>query len=483
MAEEELEEAEEEEIEYLKASTHRGVLTAIMNLSMGLSQIISATLGGVLIAWWGDITVVFVLSGVLSLGVNAVVVAYGWSSVEEEGADEDAGDGEGKESEVGDGVGVAQQHEAEEEERKRKAEVEQRRREERRAEEERRRADSEAKKAKDRDRILRRFMRGEGRGKGELRSPDAEQKQAMYGSLGSAVGVPVAPILPHRQHRHRRRSTDSLEAVRPSSSLPSAASHVPSPSSASVRHRHRHRRHRHHHRASSPTTTDLDRHNAQAYLMHALAQMSKMHSGHSSAPPHSRKQSRPNTATGRRPTNDVTQKRTEQLTPAPVETTPLLSTSSAVPGSSPLLHSSTQPTTSTSTSTPSQPPINPLTSLLSHPSHQRLLYEITVLLHYYHAHHISLLPASIQERIFVRLRKQLLKHRRRLPHHHRIDADITSRRGLSGRYAMGEEVKMERERLHLMKKRRRRRIRREQQERLKDQMEDAHSPTQQPSSP
>ena len=137
--------------------------------------------------------------------------------------------------------------------------------------------------------------------------------------------------------------------------------------------------------------------------------------------------------------------------------------------------------TSTSSSS-SQPPMNPLTSLLSHPSHQRLLYEITVLLHYYHVHHISLLPAGIQERIFVRLRKQLLRHRRRLPHHHRIDADITSRRGLSGRYAMGEEVKMERERLHLMKKRRRRRrIRREQEERMRGDplQQPPHSPASQ----
>ena len=64
----------------LKASTHRGVLTALMNLSMGLSQIVSATLGGMLIDWWGDITVVFVVSGVLGVAVNAFVALYGLSS-------------------------------------------------------------------------------------------------------------------------------------------------------------------------------------------------------------------------------------------------------------------------------------------------------------------------------------------------------------------------------------------------------------------
>ena len=66
--------------EPLQASTHRGVLTALMNLSMGLSQIVSATLGGALINWWGDITVVFVVSGTLCVAVNGVVALYGLSS-------------------------------------------------------------------------------------------------------------------------------------------------------------------------------------------------------------------------------------------------------------------------------------------------------------------------------------------------------------------------------------------------------------------
>ena len=472
-AEEELEEAEEEEIEYLKASTHRGVLTAIMNLSMGLSQIISATVGGVIISWWGDITIVFVLSGMLSLAVNVVVMAYGWSSVDEETGEEEGAEGDNGKDEAVEKEEVGVRAQAAEE--KRRAELEHKRREERRQEEERRRSESEAAKKKDRERILRRFMRGEPKGdakdsRGSLISPEHEQKAA-YGSFGSAAGVPVMPIIPHRKHRHRHHAP-AVELTQPSSSVPSA-SHVPSPSTS--RHQHRHRRHRHQHRASSPGTSDLDRHNAQAYLMHALAHMSRMHSGQAA---HARKPSRPGTALGKRGSSDD-RKRGEHGTPTTSETTPLLS-SSAVPGPSPLLHSTTQPTASSSGVVPQ----NPLTSLLSHPSHQRLLYEITVLLHYYHVHHISLLPLPIQERIFLRLRKQLTRHRRRLPHHHRIDADITSRRGLSGRYAMGEEVKMERERLHLMKKRRRRRIRRQERER-RDRLgeQDADAAPQQPASP
>ena len=63
--------------DYLQASTHRGVLTGLMNLSMSLSQILSATLGGLVISWLGDITVVFLLSALLSISVNAVAVSYG----------------------------------------------------------------------------------------------------------------------------------------------------------------------------------------------------------------------------------------------------------------------------------------------------------------------------------------------------------------------------------------------------------------------
>ena len=66
----------------LTASTHRGVLTALMNLSMGLSQIVSATAGGLLINYVGDITVVFVVSGALCVAVNLLVALYGWSSVD-----------------------------------------------------------------------------------------------------------------------------------------------------------------------------------------------------------------------------------------------------------------------------------------------------------------------------------------------------------------------------------------------------------------
>ena len=464
-AEEELEAAEDAEIEYLKASTHRGVLTAIMNLSMGLSQIISATVGGVLISWWGDITIVFFLSGLLSLIVNAVVMAYGWSSVAEEAAEEEAAEGEA-EDELAEKAELAEEAEAE----RRRLEQERRRREEKREEEERkRRAEQEAVKRKDRDRILRRFMPGEhsrlpsregGRDQRSigLLSPEPDAAAiSQYGSFGSAVGVPI-PSIPHRRphrHAHRHRSDDA-ELAQPSSSVPSSSHR-----------RHRHRHHGHRHRASSPS--ELDRQHAQAYLMHALAQMSRLHSSSGAGgAAHSRKLSRPGTAGKKAAAGESKRQETSELTP-------LLT---GVPGPSPMLHASSQPVVSTPstqpaaalavpalTSTVSAGHAAPLHSLLSHPSHQRLLYEITVLLHYYHVHHISLLPHAVQDRIFLRLRKQLTKLRRRLPHHGRIDADITSRRGLSGRYAMGEEVKMERERLHLMKKRRRRRIRRKERER------------------
>lgn len=67
--------------EYLSASQHRGVLTAIMNLSMGLSQILSATIGGAVIHFFDDISIVFLLSGLLSLAVNVIVVGFGYSTM------------------------------------------------------------------------------------------------------------------------------------------------------------------------------------------------------------------------------------------------------------------------------------------------------------------------------------------------------------------------------------------------------------------
>jgi solute carrier family 45 protein 1/2/4 len=84
------EEPESEELTELSASTHRGVLTAIMNLSMGLSQIVSATLGGVIISSYGDITIVFLLSSILCLAVNGVVVFFGFSTYQEEAAEPSA---------------------------------------------------------------------------------------------------------------------------------------------------------------------------------------------------------------------------------------------------------------------------------------------------------------------------------------------------------------------------------------------------------
>ena len=90
--------------QYLVASSHRGVLTALMNLSMGLSQIVSATLGGLLINWWGDITVVFVVSGVLCVAVNGVVAVYGLSSERKTVASRNAATSEEDDEEA---VGVA----------------------------------------------------------------------------------------------------------------------------------------------------------------------------------------------------------------------------------------------------------------------------------------------------------------------------------------------------------------------------------------
>lgn len=48
---------------------------------MGLSQILSATIGGAVIHFFNDITIVFLLSGLLSLAVNVVVVGFGYSSM------------------------------------------------------------------------------------------------------------------------------------------------------------------------------------------------------------------------------------------------------------------------------------------------------------------------------------------------------------------------------------------------------------------
>ena len=463
-AEEELEEAEEEaeeaEAEYLKASTHRGVLTAIMNLSMGLSQIISATLGGVLISWWGDITIVFVISGVLCVVVNIVVVTYGLSSVHKAAAAEEEAEEEVELPTV--------RSEEDVERRMQQQEMERKRKQEKREEEERRRQEVEAQRLKDRDRILRRFMR---------HKDAAEHEHKTYGSVGSATGVVEPPPTErrHRRHRHHHKTDDSGLT---SASLPTNTSLVPGSAAAGAAgssHRRHHRR-SHRHRDREGSVVELDRQHAQAYLMHALAAMSRMHSAHgqpiAAAPRH--RAARPGTAAGKR-------SKAEEH-----EHTPLL-TASSVLSPPPLVHAATTGSMAASQTPPTAAQASsaltsaassassaagaqhgPLTSLLTHPSHQRLLYEITVLLHYYHVHHISLLPLHVQDRILARLAKHIRRHRR--SYHHRIDADITSRRGLSGRYAMGEEVRMERERLHLINKRRRRRIRRKERE-MRDRLQ------------
>ena len=474
-AEEELEEAEEAEAEYLKASTHRGVLTAIMNLSMGLSQIISATVGGVLIKWWGDITVVFVMSGVLCVAVNLVVVMYGLSSVKEAATGEEEGEEDKEEAEL-----PTVRSEEDAEKLRQQQELERKRRRDKREEDERKRQEVEAQRLKDRDRILRRFMR---------HNDAAEHEHKTYGSLGaSATGIVVPPISTHRRHRRHRHHHKTDEAgERTSSSLPTGVSLVPGSAGAGAgagggsSHRRHHRR-SHRHRDREGSVGELDRQHAQAYLMHALAAMSRMHSTHghgqaAGAAPRQRA-SRPGTATGKRP-------KAEQH-----EHTPLL-TASSVLSPPPMIHAATTgslppphalgqtaaqpspahavpPSSSAASVAVTTAAAHPLSTLLSHPSHQRLLYEITVLLHYYHVHHISLLPLHVQDRILARLAKHLRRHRR--TPHHRIDADITSRRGLSGRYALGEEVRMERERLHLINKRRRRRIRRKERE-MRDRLQ------------
>ena len=463
-AEEELEEAEEAEAEYLKASTHRGVLTAIMNLSMGLSQIISATLGGVLISWWGDITIVFVLSGVLCVVVNVVVMTYGLSSVRKTAVAEE----EVEEEQVEEVELHTVRSEEDAEKRRQLQEVERKRKQEKREEDERKRHEVEAQRLKDRDRILRRFMR---------HKDAAEHEHKTYGSVGSAGGI-IEPPPTHRQHRrHRHHRTDESGLI--SASLPTDTSLVPGSAAAaadgSARRRHRRRSHRQRDREGG--VIELDRQHAQAYLMHALAAMSRMHSIHGQPTATSTKQRAPRPGA---PT--IKRSKAEEH-----EHTPLL-TASSVLSPPPLVHaattgsmppapltpqtaaqpSSAQGTATSSSSSAAAAQHGPLTSLLSHPSHQRLLYEITVLLHYYHVHHISLLPLHVQDRILARLAKHIRRHRR--SHHHRIDADITSRRGLSGRYAMGEEVRMERERLHLIDKRRRRRIRRKERE-MRDRLQ------------
>ena len=460
-AEEELEEAEEAEAEYLKASTHRGVLTAIMNLSMGLSQIISATLGGVLISWWGDITIVFVMSGVLCVIVNLVVVTYGLSSVrktvavEEEGEDEKAEEVELHTVRSEDDV----------EARVQQQEIDRKRKQDKREDDERKRVEVEAQRIKDRDRILRRFMR---------QKDAAEHEHKTYGSVASAGGIVEQPATHrrHRRHRHHHKTDDSVT----SASLPTSASLVPGAAPAVGSSHRRHRRRSHRHRDREGSVVEFDRQHAQTYLMHALAAMSRMHSSHGQPAAAASKQRapRPGIPAAKRAEHE----HTPLLTASSVLSPPPL-VHAATTGSLPPTHtpstgaqpSSTQAPTSSSSSSAAGGPHGLLTSLLSHPSHQRLLYEITVLLHYYHVHHISLLPVHVQDRILARLAKHIRRHRR--SHHHRIDADITSRRGLSGRYAMGEEVRMERERLHLIDKRRRRRIRRKERE-MRDKLQGAH---------
>ena len=220
---------------------------------------------------------------------------------------------------------------------------------------------------------------------------------------------------------------------------------------------------------------ELDRQHAQAYLMHALAAMSRMHSTHGQSATGAAKQRvpRPGAPTGKRTEHEHTPLLTASsvLSPPPLvhaATTGSMPPAAQTPPTVAQPSSSQAPTSASSTVATAAAQHGPLTSLLTHPEHQRLLYEITVLLHYYHVHHISLLPVHVQDRILTRLAKHIRRHRR--SHHHRIDADITSRRGLSGRYAMGEEVRMERERLHLIDKRRRRRIRRKERE-MRDKLQ------------
>jgi hypothetical protein len=91
------------------------------------------------------------------------------------------------------------------------------------------------------------------------------------------------------------------------------------------------------------------------------------------------------------------------------------------------------------------------TYLLTHAVGQKLLAEAAASMKLYNVTSFRDLPKEIQLTLNRKLRENasiLPRHgRHRL--HHPIDADITARRGLSGRFHQGQEVRKERERLHI----------------------------------
>jgi len=97
---------------------------------------------------------------------------------------------------------------------------------------------------------------------------------------------------------------------------------------------------------------------------------------------------------------------------------------------------------------------------------QKIVTETTALLQAYNAKHINELPPPVQAKLITRLQQlqaQQVTHRHQK--YHLIDAEINARRGLSGRFAAGAEVRNERERLHLLKQRKQRHEAREKTKR------------------